>query len=88
MSLSKRTHIMLDPRMYARIKDQASLDNQTVGSFIRSALEANLSQRDEQIRRDRKRAIADMQKLRKEYAGSGQISVAEIRRMIAHGRRF
>lgn len=88
MSLSKRTHIMLDPKMYAQIKRQASLENKTVGSFIRLALEANLNQTKEQIRRDRMRAIKDMQKLRKEYTGSGQLSVEDIRQMIAHGRRF
>lgn len=39
MSLSKRTHIMLDPRMFDWLKQQAEREQRTIGSYVRLLLD-------------------------------------------------
>lgn len=39
MSLTKRTHIMLDPQMFNWLKEQADREGRTLGSLVRLLLE-------------------------------------------------
>lgn len=88
MSLSKRTHIMLDPAVYMQIQQEAELENRTVGSFIRFAVDQELQKRSDKLKKRRMLAVKNMNKLRQQYHYKGQLSGAEIKALVNYGRKY
>lgn len=85
MSLSKRTHIMLDPKMFDWLKHRASRERRTIGSLVRILLEKEYQSETDRIRQDRKAAIRSMTKLRKQFPVKGPL---DIRALIEEGRKY
>lgn len=85
MSLSKRTHIMLDPAMFSWLQNRAENEQKTIGSLVRQVLEKAYQHDLEQIKNDRVKAFKAIKKIRSQIHFDGPIDYKEL---INDGRRF
>jgi len=85
MALSKRTHIMLDPAMFAWLQQKAEKNQRTIGSLVRLLLEKAYQSDVDQIKKDRLQAIKSVQKLRLKIHFDGPI---DYKALINDGRKY
>jgi len=85
MALTKRTHIMLDPAMFQWLKQEASQQRVTVGNLVRSYLEEKLKAQINQIKNNRLKFFADMERLRKLNPVKSRLNYREL---IEDGRKY
>lgn len=85
MSLSKRTHIMLDPRTFDWLKQKSQREQKTIGSLVRLLLEKEYQQEVDQVQRDRQGWWESVQQLRTKHSFKGTI---DYKALINDGRKY
>ncbi len=85
MSLSKRTHIMLDPSTFKWLKHQSSSRQVTIGSLVRTILEKEMQAEQDAIRQDRFAAFEEIARLRKKYPVKGPL---DYKALVEEGRKY
>lgn len=78
MSLSKRTHIMLDPAMFSWLQQKATKEKQTVGSLVRLLLKLAYQTDVEKVKNDRLAWWQSIKKLRDQHSFKGKIDYKEL----------
>ena len=85
MALSKRTHIMLDPAMFAWLQQKAEKNQRTIGSLVRLLLEKAYQNDVEAVKRDRQLWWQSKKKLKTQHSFKGKIDYKEL---INDGRKY